>query len=141
GHRVRRRAHHHPVVPPRGSARSERLTYPDDLYPQMASLIVLPDDVTLAEARDFMDVTPAEFEPMRVKHPSPLVGIANEFTYFLSSFATEQRLALDLLERSRRRYGESADLLVLFRLVDKTCHTALVYSELVADHQQASGED
>jgi len=86
-------------------------------------------------------VTPAEFEPMRVKHPSPLVGIANEFTYFLSSFATEERLALDLLERSRRRYGESADLLVLFRIADKTCPTALVYSELVTDHQQASSDD
>ena len=86
-------------------------------------------------------MTPAEFEPMRVKHPSPLVGIANEFTYFLSSFAIEERLALDLLERSRRRYGESADLLVLFRIADKTCPTALVYSELVTDHQQASSDD
>ena len=126
----------------RGRARAEAgLTWPEDLYAEVAPLIVLPDDVTLADAQAFMDVTAAEFEPMRVKHPSPLTGIANEFTYFLSSFATNERLALRLVERSRRRYGRPADLLVLFRLVDKTCHTALVYSELVDEHPGASPEE
>jgi hypothetical protein len=117
------------------------LTYPDNLYPQIAPRIVLPDDVTLADARAYMDVTAEEFERMRIKHPSPLTGIANEFTYFHSTFVTNERLALDLMERSRRRYGRPADLLVLFRLVDKTSHTALVYSDLVDEHPGASSDE
>ena len=141
GHVVSERAYYHALV-----HRGERpvpagLTYPDALYPQIAPLIVLPDEVTLADARDFMDVTPAEFERMRVEHPSPLTGIANEFTYFHSTFVTNERLALDLIERGRRSYGQAADLLVLFRIVDKTCHTALAYSELVDDHLGASADD
>ena len=131
---VSERAYYHELLH-RGQAAAEGgLTHPEDLYAEVAPLIVLPDDVTLADTQAFMDVTAAEFEPMRVKHPSRLTGIANEFTYFLSTFATEERLALHLLERSRQRYGQPADLLVLFRLVDKTCHTALVYSELVDEH-------
>jgi hypothetical protein len=141
GDMVSERAYYHELLH-RGQAAAESgLTHPEDLYAEIAPLIVLPDDVTLADTQPFMDVTAAEFEPMRVKHPSPLTGIANEFTYFLSTFSTEERLALHLLERSRRRYGQPADLLVLFRLVDKTCHTALVYSELVAEHPGASPEE
>jgi len=138
---VSERAYYHELVHRGKPGRPDGLTYPEDLYPQIAPRIVLPDDVTLAEARAFMDVSAAEFEGMRVKHPSPLTGIANEFTYFHSTFATNERLALDLLERSRRRYGQPADLLVLFRLVDKTCHTALVYSELAEEHPGASSDD
>jgi hypothetical protein len=141
GEIVSERAYYHELVHRGKPERLHGLTYPDELYPQIAPLIALPDDVTLAEAREFMDVSAAEFERMRVKHPSPLVGIANEFTYFHSMFTTNERLALDAMERSRRRYGQPADLLVLFRLVDKTCHTALVYSELVAEHPGASSDD
>jgi type I phosphodiesterase/nucleotide pyrophosphatase len=141
GEIVSERAYYHELVYRGQPRRPDGLTYPDDLYPEIAPLIVLPDDVTLAEARAFMDVSPAEFERMRVKHPSPLVGIANEFTYFHSMFTTNERLALDAMERSRRRYGQPAELLVLFRLVDKTCHTALVYSELVEEHPGASSDD
>jgi len=138
---VSERAYYHELLH-RGQPTAERgLTYPEDLYAQVAPLIVLPDDVTLADAQAFMEITAAEFEPMRVKHPSRRTGIANEFTYFLSTFATEERLALHLLERSERRYGQPADLLVLFRLVDKTCHTALVYSELVDEHPGASPDE
>lgn len=141
GYMVSERAYYEEVVAWRRTAAVEGLTYPADLYPKIKPLIALPDEVTLADAREFMDVTAAEFVPMRVKHPSPLVGIANEFTYFQSMFVTGNRLALDLLERSRGRYGESADLLVLFRIVDQTCHTALVYSDLVTEHRGASSDD
>ncbi len=34
-----------------------------------------------------------------------------------------------------------ATLLLVARIVDQTCHTALVYSDLVAEHRGASGED
>ena len=141
GYVVSERAYYEEVVAWRRKASVEGLTWPADLHSRIKPLIALPDDVTLAEAREFMDVTEAEFVPMRVKHPSPLVGIANEFTYFQSMFVTGNRLALDLLERSRQRYGESADLLVLFRIVDQTCHTALNYSDLVTDHRDASRDD
>jgi Type I phosphodiesterase / nucleotide pyrophosphatase len=141
GYVVSERAYYEEVVAWRRTGRVEGLTYPEDLYPRIKPLIVLPGDVTLADAREFMDVTASEFEPMRVRHPSPLLGIANEFTYFHSMFATSDRLALDLLERSRRRFGESADLLVLYRIVDQTCHTALVYSDLVTDHRGAASDD
>lgn len=141
GHVVSERAYHERILRPGAATPAPELTYPEDLYPQIAPLVVLPDDVTLTDARAFMDVTEAEFAPMRVKHPSPLLGIANEFTYFFSMFATHERVALDLLERSRRRYSESADLLVLFRIVDQTSHTALLYSDLVADHRDASRDD
>ena len=142
GHVVSERAYYQKLLHGNEPGHPAGLTYPDDLYPHIAPLIALPDEMTLADAREFMDVTAAEFEPMRtIKHPSPLTGIANEFTYFQSMFVTNERLAQDLIERSRRLYGESADLLVLFRLVDQTCHTALVYSELVDDHRTASRDD
>jgi hypothetical protein len=141
GYMVSERAYYHELVNRGKPGHPHGLAYPDDLYPQIAPLIALPDEVTLAQVRDFMDVTASEFEAMRIEHPSPLVGIANEFTYFHSTFTTNERLALYLIERSRRLYGAAGDMLVLFRLVDKTSHTALVYSELVEDHLGASSSD
>jgi hypothetical protein len=141
GHVVSERAYYHELLHRGAGVPADRLTHPAGLYAELAPRIVLPDDVTFDETRAFMDVTAEEFAPMRVKHPSPLTGIAAEFTYFLSTFETNERLALDLVERSRRLYGDPADLLVLFRLVDKTCHTALVYSELVDDHVGAPADD
>jgi hypothetical protein len=141
GHVVSERAYYHELLHRGRRVPADRLTHPEGLYAQIAPRIVLPEDVTLQDTRAFMDVTAEEFARMQVKHPSPLTGIAAEFTYFLSTFATNERLSLELLERSRRLYGDPADLLVLFRLVDKTCHTALVYSELVDDHLDAPADD
>jgi Type I phosphodiesterase / nucleotide pyrophosphatase len=141
GEIVSERAYYHELLYRGQARRPDGLTSPEDLYAEIARRIVLPDEVTVADTRAFMDVTAEEFERMRVKHPSPLEGIAYEFTYFHSMFTTNRRLALDAIERSRRRYGRPADLFVLFRLVDKTSHTALVYSELVQDHEDASSDD
>jgi hypothetical protein len=141
GEMVSERAYYHELVHRGKPERPAALTYPEELYPQIAARVALPDDVTLGEAREFMDVTPAEFETMRAKHASPVPGIANEFTYFHSMFTTNERLALDAMERNRRRFGETGDLLVLFRLVDKTSHATLDYSDLVQDHLGASSED
>jgi len=124
GEIVSERAYYHELVHRGKPQRLSGLTHPDELYPQIAPLIALPDDVTLAEAREFMDVSAEEFEQMRVRRPGA-AGIENEFTYFHSMFTTNQRLALDAMERSRRRFGETGDLLVLFRLVDKTSHATL----------------
>jgi len=117
------------------------LAHPPELGREVSALIVLPDQVTLADARRFVDVTPAGFEAMRVQHPSPLTGIAHELTYFISTFDSTRKIALHVMARSRRRFGRAADLFVLFRIVDKTSHTALRFSTLVDDHVEASPED
>ncbi len=114
------------------------LVHPPELGPEVSALIVLPDQVTLADARRFVDVDAAGFEPMRVRHPSPLTGIAHELTYFISTFESTRRIALHVMARSRRRFGRPADLFVLFRIIDKTSHTALQLSTLVDDHVAAS---
>jgi arylsulfatase A-like enzyme len=47
------------------------------------------------------------------------------------------------MRTGRERYGRAPDLLVLFRLPDLICHTALAFSELVDEdeHLGASAED
>ena len=117
------------------------LAHPPDLGPEVSALIVLPDQVTLADARRFVDVTPAGFEAMRVRHPSPLTGIAHELTYFISTFESTRKIALHVMARSRRRFHRPADLFVLFRIIDKTSHSALHFSTLVDDHVGARPED
>jgi type I phosphodiesterase/nucleotide pyrophosphatase len=125
----------------RGRPLPSGLVHPPDLGPEVSALIVLPDQVTLADARRFVDVDAAGFEPMRVRHPSPLTGIAHELTYFISTFESTRRIALHVMARSRRRFGRPADLFVLFRIIDKTSHTALHLSTLVDDHVAASPTD
>jgi hypothetical protein len=88
--------------------------------------------VTLAEARAFLDVSAAEFERMRVKHPSPLVGIANEFTYFHSMFTTHERLALDAIERSQRLRRDATAYLLRGRAEARTPATVDAPPELKA---------
>ena len=141
GHLVSDRLYYEALVS-RGRPLPEGLTHPDGLARAAASDVVLPGQVRYEDARPFADVTPAEFEEMRrVAHPSPLTGIAHELTYFLSVFETHRRLALRVLDEERKAFGTPGDLLVLFRLVDKTCHTALHLSELVDEHPAASPED
>jgi type I phosphodiesterase/nucleotide pyrophosphatase len=117
------------------------LAHPPGLAADAARLIVLPDQITLADVRPFADVTPAAFEGMRVQHPSPLTGIAHELTYFIAVFESTRKIALHVVGLSRARPGPNATLFVLFRIVDKTGHTALQFSPLVADHADARAED
>lgn len=117
-----------------------RLTFPESLQEEVRTLVVAPLDVTHEDSRPFMDVTREEFEAM--KGESVKQGtIGGEFKYLYSMFETERRIALHLIESSRRRFGVPADLLVLFRIVDLACHRALAPSELVQDHLGASPED
>jgi hypothetical protein len=116
------------------------LTYPADLAQEIAGLIVAPEAVTLDDARPFMDVSPAEFEQMMAR---PFRGktVESEFKYLDSMYETNRRLALHVIERTRREYGSPADLMVLFRTVDIASHSALQLSELVTDHLGAPPED
>ena len=118
------------------------LTHPEAMARTAAADVVLPHAVRYDDARDFLDVTPAEFEEMRkIEHPSALTGIAHEFTYFLSVFETHRRLVLRVLDEERRVFGTPGDLLALFRIVDKTCHTALHLSELADEHPNATADE
>jgi hypothetical protein len=116
------------------------LAYPPELEKEIASLIVAPAAVTLDDARPFMDVSLAEFEEMKA---GPFRGktVESEFKYLDSMYETDRRLALHVIERTRRTYGAPADLMVLCRTVDIASHSALQLSELVPDHLGAPPED
>jgi len=118
------------------------LAHPPELQREVSALIVLPGEVTLAEARRFADLGPAEFEGMRAPHLSSRAGIAYQLTYFIASFESTRRIALHVAARSRRRFvGGPSAFFVLFRIVDKTSHAALQYSSLADDHVGARPED
>jgi hypothetical protein len=140
GYVVSERAYYHAL---RGDdpAAADRLAYPPDLYPRIAPLFVRPEQVALAEARRYMQVTPEQFAEMRRIAGTRAESILSEFSYFVSMFESNRRVALDLLARGRSELGTTPDLLLLFRLVDKTCHTSLHQSELVGDHLGASPEE
>jgi hypothetical protein len=112
-----------------------------DLVREVAPLLVLPDEVTLAEVRRYADVSPEEFETMRASRVSSRAGIAHQLTYFIGSFESTRRIALHVTARSRRRFGGASALFVLFRVVDKTSHSALQFSSLVSDHVGARPEE
>ena len=125
-----------------GGALPSALTHPESFARTAAPDMVMPFDVRYEDALRYLDVTPAEYEPMRrVEHPSSLTGIAHEFTYFAAVFETHRRMALRVIDEERRAFGAPGDQLVLFRIVDKTCHTALHLSELVDEHPDANPDD
>jgi hypothetical protein len=109
------------------------LTRPAALHDELAPLCTLPDQLSLERAHAFMDMTPEEFELVRTRSPRLPPGVLHEFAYYVAAFDSDRRIARHLVARN-----PGADALVLFRLVDKMCHAALVYSELVDDHLRAS---
>jgi hypothetical protein len=123
------------------SALPHGLAYPPDLAREIAPLIVLPGDITLAEARRYADITQEELDRMRAPHLSGRAGIAHQLTYFIASFESTRRIALHVAARTRRRFGGPSASFVLFRIVDKTSHAALHYSTLAEDHGGARAED
>jgi len=116
------------------------LTFPPALQEEIRKLILPPEAVTIDEARPFLDVTPAEFASMMA---SPFRGktVESEFKYLYSMYETDRRVALHVVEGTRKQYGVPADLMVLLRTVDIACHSALQYSELVDDHLGAPPAD
>jgi hypothetical protein len=118
------------------------LAYPQGLMEELRGRIVLPDQVTIDDVRPLVpDVTEAEFRTMQVRHPSPLTGLRYELTYNLSVFMTTHRIALELIERGRAAFAGPPDLLVLFKLVDGSCHTGLKYSDLVPEPPGVPAEE
>jgi hypothetical protein len=96
-----------------------------------------PSETTYAQARLFLELTPEEYQRALARGGS---GIDRFLTSYLSYFETTRRVALQLLEQGRARHGAPADTLLLFRIVDKVCHTSLVDSELVAEQLRVPDE-
>jgi hypothetical protein len=117
-----------------------RLTWPPELLSEIAPLVMRREDVTLAEAQRFMDVTAAELDTMK-RLPARERTLAAQFTYFYSLTETDRRVVLQLTREGAKRYGRPPDLLALFRLLDMICHTSLAHSELVDDHLDSRPED
>jgi len=125
----------------RGWPRAEdKLTSPTGLYDEIADRIMTPEEVGFEQAQPFMNVTREQFEELS-RRPFERHSIGTEFKYFYSMFQTNRRVALYLMEKSRRELSQPSDMLLLVRLVDMACHTSLKHSELVEDHIDAEGED
>lgn len=118
---------------------TNRLTYPPEFYREIEPLLVGPEEVSLADARRFMEVTAADFEEMKTASYRHHV-LKSEFKYMVSMFETDRRIAALLLRRARDR-GRPADFFLYFRLTDLASHAALKYSELVDDHLDAEPEE
>ena len=108
------------------------LVYPDDVFPEIDRLVVLPSNLPIEDAHAYFDVTAPEFERMRHRDETLRPALLREFNYYVASFETDRAVALHLLERERS--GSAPDALILFRLIDKMCHAALEYSDLVENH-------
>ena len=115
-------------------------TYPESLAAEIAPLVTSPSRVRYDDARPFMDVSHEEFVAAAGR-AFQRRDVATEFPHFYSMFQTNRSVALHLIERGRAEFGESHDLLVLFRLVDQASHTALRFSELVDPHLRATPEE
>jgi hypothetical protein len=126
-------------APPRSGSQPPvgQLTYPEDLYGELARDIMRPDEMTLEQARLFLDLEPDAFAPFLARQGT---GIDRELTYYFSYFETTRRVVLHLFELDRARGGSASDTVLLFRIVDKTCHTSLRDSELVAERVGAPAE-
>lgn len=120
--------------------REHGLTFPPELFRRIAPDIVRYDEITPAQAREFLEVSDAEFaEALRHGrgHPGDVV---RELPYFISLFESGRRHALALVELGRRTWGLTPDLMIIFRLIDQSCHVALQHSELVAEHPESTPE-
>jgi hypothetical protein len=113
---------------------------PEALAGSVDAQVMGPDEVTYEQAHAFMDVTPEEFRAMAaLPFERKVIGI--EFPHIYSMFETNRRVAHLLLERSRQEYGRPHDMLALFRIVDLSSHSALRFSELVAEHPHATPDE
>lgn len=111
--------------------RPDRVTFPAQVYGDVAPDILRADEVSIEVVRRFMETTPAEFAAMGKSAAGPK-SIRSEFRWYYANFETTRRIALRLMEADRRRFGKPQDMLVYFPIVDKTKHRALEHSELSA---------
>lgn len=118
----------------------ERLTWPQGLYRDLAGEMQRYDQVGLEQARRFVSVTAEDWAAALRSGRGDARDALAELPYFLSLFETNRRQALALMARGRSEFGRVPDLMVLFRLVDQTCHTSLHHSDLVREHLDSSDD-
>jgi hypothetical protein len=70
-----------PLRPDGSLPRVDRLTYPEDLYSEIAPCIMRPGAMTYEQARAFMELTPAEFRSVLGREGE---GIERELCYYFS---------------------------------------------------------
>ncbi len=128
GHMVSERAFHGFV----GLGDEPGLVFPHSLEAELRGLAQRPEQVSYEDARRFADVTPEEWRDRERVLSVNRGALRQELAYYLSLFETTRRLSLRLMQEGRRAFGAPADQLVLFRLVDMTCHAALLESALLA---------
>ena len=125
----------------RGEPREHRqVTFPESLYEKLSFLLMKPEEVTFEHAQPFMSIDEEEFEVMKTS-PYQAFSVESEFQYYYSMFMSYRRIAGALLQRERSHQEKPADLLVLFRFIDLSCHSALRFSELVEDNLEAKKAD
>jgi hypothetical protein len=140
GHIVSERVYYRPLGADDGAEIRGGITYPEGLVHDLKGRVTRPEDLSLEQARAFMDVTAEDLAGMKAGR-FPKKHILGEFPYFHAMLETDRKVALYLIEQSRARPGARPDLLLLIRLIDMTCHLALHFSDLVDDPLDASPED
>jgi len=117
-----------------------RITFPPELVNSLRRLIVPPEDVTYDQAKQFLDVTPEqwqkEFDRAYQHHE-----VRSEFRYYYSQFVTDAAVAKYFVRSDLAANQVPMDLMVLFRLVDQTSHCCLQFSDLVDDHLRSSDDE
>ncbi|HET7293855.1 MAG TPA: alkaline phosphatase family protein [Vicinamibacteria bacterium] len=127
GHVVSERAYHALVG---AREREDGLVFPPALEPELRALAMRPEEVSLADAQRYMDVTAEEWSRRRIRISVDTGALREELPYFHSLYETTRRAALFLMAAGKREEGRAPDQLVLFRLVDMVCHASLAHSEL-----------
>jgi hypothetical protein len=127
GHVVSERAFHALVG---ARDREDGLVFPQGLEAELQPLVMRPEDVSIAEARRYMDVTDAEWSRRAIRISVDMGALHDELPYFHSLFETSRRISLHLMKAGARALGTAPDQLVLFRLVDMVSHASLARSEL-----------
>ena len=118
----------------------EAITFPESLYRQLSPMVMRPDEVSLVDARQFMDIDAEAFassQDASYQHHELL----SEFKYYYSMFETHRRFVTYFFDRAEAEGVVPSDLMVIFRLIDMLSHSSLEYSELVEDHLGHSSED
>lgn len=118
----------------------EAITFPDSLYRQLAPMVVRPDEVSLEDARQFMDIDEETFaasQDVSYRHHELL----SEFKYYYSMFETHRRFVDHFFARAEAEGVTPSDMMVIYRLPDMLSHSSLRFSELVEDHLDSSPED
>jgi hypothetical protein len=130
--------HMWPAAKVEGGVAPAGVTYPAELYGEVAHLVMRSEDMTREQALPFIDISERELEVLKDVPRDHARDIRRDLKGFYSTYETTRRIALAVMDVDRTRFGAPSDQLVLFRIVDWVCHTSLKHSELVTNHLDAT---